>query len=143
MKPERIVISFDSDRFDVDAEPENDVNPIRGHSFLAWLAGELAPEGYRVDGPSTEDWGWYLDVEGPAGRYLVGATALPGAGKVADWTIQITRSRSIRERLRGAGRIGLADPLVRSVEQHVRKGAGATDVGIEVLDDRGRNVDEA
>jgi hypothetical protein len=140
MKPERIVISFDSDRFDVDAEPENDVNPIRGHSFLAWLARKLAPDGYRVDGPSTEDWGWYLDVVGPSGRYLVGASALPG-GKDVDWTIQISRSRSIRERLRGEGRIGLADPLVRTIEAHVREGSGASDVGVEALDGRGRNVD--
>lgn len=141
MKPDRVVIAFDSGLFDVETEPPNDVNPIRGHSFLAWLAPVLETGAYRVRGPFTEDWGWYLAVSGPAGRYIVGASALSPSSTIVDWTVQITRSRSLRERLRGAGRIGPADPLVRRIEATIREQVGATEVVVEVLDDRGRLMD--
>jgi len=141
-KPDRIEILFDSELFDIDTEPPNDINPIRGHAFLAWLAPRLVAAGYEVDGPNTEDWGWYLSVQGPPGRYMVGATALPFRGAVVDWSLQIVRARSIRERLRGEGRIGLEDPLVRWIESCVRKQVGASEIVVAVLDTRGMHFPE-
>ena len=141
MKPDRIEICFDSELFDVEAEPPNDINPIRGHSFLAWLAPRLEADGYRVDGPDTEDWGWYLEVVGPSGRYIVGAIAQPG--KVVDWMLQIWRSRTMRERLRGEGRISLADPLVRWIEACVREHIiDSSETFVLILDTRGQVIDE-
>jgi hypothetical protein len=142
MKPHSVTILFDSELFDVEAEPPNDINPIRGHSFLAWLSPRLEAAGHRVDGPDTEDWGWYLEAAGPSGRYVVGASAIPSRGKVVDWTLQITRARSIGERLRGEGRIGPADPLVRWIEACVREQVGASETVVEILDSRGRIVEE-
>ena len=45
-------------------------------------------------------------VRAPTGRYKVGASALPdrGDGPVY-WTVQMTRSRSLREWLTGKGRL--------------------------------------
>lgn len=137
-RPDRIEILFDSELFDVEAEPPNDINPIRGHVFLAWLSPRLGAAGYRVDGPHTEDWGWYIEVHGPSGRYTVGASALPFRGAVVDWTLQVTRARSIRERLRGEGRIGLADPLVCWIEVCIREQVEPSELVVEALDARGR-----
>ena len=43
------------------------------------------------------------------------------------------RSRSLRERWRGAGRIGTGDPLARLIERLVREEAGAADIDVEEL----------
>jgi hypothetical protein len=129
----KVMITFSSDKFDVTQEPPNRYNPIPGHSFLAWLGPWLARGGYQVEGPGNEDWGWYLEVRGPSGKYVVGSSATPDRGKVVDWIVQVWRSRSLRERLRGAGRIGTGDPLVLLIERLVREEAGATDIGVEDL----------
>jgi hypothetical protein len=140
MKPHTIEILFDSLRFDIEAEPPNNINPIRGHSFLAWLVPRLETAGYRVVGPGTEDWGWYLDVRGPAGTYLVGASATPTLLDGVDWTLQIRRARSFREWLRGTGRIHFDDPLVQWLEACVREHMGSTEIAVQLSDARGRTL---
>jgi len=55
------LISFDTAKFDLAAEPPNPINPIAGVSFLHWLREALG-EGYAVSEPAAEDWGWYVDV---------------------------------------------------------------------------------
>ena len=120
----KVMICFDSRKFDITAEPPNDINPIHGQSFLAWLRPELEGSGYAVDGPDTEDWGWYLEVAGPSGRYTVGASAMtsiePG---VVDWTIQVWRRRSLRELVQRKGRVSRTDALVQTLERLVREKA--------------------
>ncbi len=123
---------FVSRKFDLGAEPENDINPIRGQSFLAWLRPRLEGLGYTVDGPNTEDWGWYLDVRGPAKSHLVGASAID-CDEGAVWTIQLSRQRSFRECITGKGWITRDDPLVRLVERIVREETEATEVWYEEL----------
>jgi len=126
--PTRVWIELESAHFDVAHEPPNDINPIPGHALLAWLAPRLAREGYETDGPDTEDWGWYLDVWNPTDRYLVGATACPHDAGVS-WFVQIQRSRSLVEVLRGRGRITREDALARLVERLLRE---APTSGIDV-----------
>ena len=65
------VIAFRTARFDVSTESPNPINPIAGESVLNWLRPVLVEAGYRSTQPGTEDWGWYIDVEGPGGAYLV------------------------------------------------------------------------
>lgn len=125
-------VCFVSRKFDLEAEPENDINPIHGQSFLAWLRPRLEGLGYTVDGPDTEDWGWYLDVRGPTAGYIVGASALEFDEGV-DWTIQLSRQRSFREWITGKGWITREDPLVRLVERIVREETEATEVCYEEL----------
>lgn len=132
----RIMLFFDSRKFDINTEPPNDINPIHGHSFLAWLRPQLEGAGYEVDGPGTEDWGWYLEVAGPSGRYVVGASAMTAiqAG-VVDWTIQVWRCRSLREIFQRKGHVSRSDALVQTLEQLVREGAGdATETWTEEVE---------
>lgn len=136
----RVQIWFDSGRWDIESEPENDVNPIRGQSFLAWLRSELEALGYQVSGPDTEDWGWYLAVRCPGGHYQVGSIAWPSdkAGR-ADWMVQVWRHRSLRERLSGTGRMSRSDALMLALERIIREAAAdSTETWLEEVDARGR-----
>lgn len=125
-------VCFASGKFDLEAEPENDVNPIHGQSFLAWLRPRLEGLGYAVDGPDTEDWGWYLDVRGPTAGYIVGASAIADDDG-ACWTIQLSRRRSFREWITGKGWITRDDALVQLVERVVREETEAIEVWYEEL----------
>ena len=118
-----VVITFDSPKFDVEAEPENDINPIQGQSCLAWLRPKLEASGYVVEGPACEDWGWYLDVRDADHRYVLGAMAWPSDGPVVDWWLQVWRRRSFGEWLRGRGHIALEDALIeRTVDLLLTEG---------------------
>ena len=74
------VVSFSTGKFDVSTETPNPINPIAGQSILKWLRAELAKAQYTATEPDTEDWGWYIDVTGNDGSYLVGASADAGSG---------------------------------------------------------------
>jgi len=125
-------VCFVSRKFDVHSEPENDINPVRGQSFLAWLRPRLEGLGHRVDGPHTEDWGWYLDVRSPTKSYLVGAHAME-CPEGADWSIHLSRQRSFRDWITGKNWITRDDPLVRLVERIVREETEANEIWYEEL----------
>jgi hypothetical protein len=55
------LISLETAAFDLRAEPRNPINPIGGHSVLAWLRTALAPQAQLTE-PEAEDWGWYSMV---------------------------------------------------------------------------------
>lgn len=115
------VISFRTRRFDPSSEPRNPINPIAGESVLRWLAEELANKGYRCNDPDAEDWGWYMDVEGQGAGYLVGASAdVEGDGIDRDWTIQVHKHRSFKDRLLGGNKMTAVDPLSALIERIVR-----------------------
>ncbi len=46
----------------------DDINPIYGESVLKWLSEKLAGTGYEATEPATEDWGWYVYVEGQGAK---------------------------------------------------------------------------
>jgi hypothetical protein len=126
------VITFRSDRFDAAVEPPNPINPIAGESVLRWLREPLGRSGYEVTEPQPEDWGWYIGVSGPGGAYLVGASADAEAGPgPVDWTLQIHKPRSLRDRITGANRLATDDPLSGLIERLVRDGAAAADVEVD------------
>jgi hypothetical protein len=121
-----VLIHFGSRKFDITKEPENDINPIPGQSFLAWLRPRLEELGYMVEGPDTEDWGWYLEVQDAHARHMVGASAIPD-DPVA-WTVQVRRWRRVREWLfRTASPPQLDDPLVQTIFRFVCQIADAPD----------------
>ena len=110
------LIEFSTAKFDIEREPANDINPIAGQSVLAWMKPLLEESGFDVSTPGTEDWGWYLDVTGPSGRYLVGAMAMPGPdSSSAAWMLQVHRRRGIGARLRRKGRLDPRDPVLARV----------------------------
>jgi hypothetical protein len=116
------VISFRTARFDVSKETPNPINPIAGEGVLNWLRPELEKAHYRTTAPSTEDWGWYMDVEGSGGCYLVGASAdAEDPSPERDWTIQVHKSRSLTDKLLGREKMTLDDPLSALIERIVRE----------------------
>jgi hypothetical protein len=104
------LISFDSSRYDLAAEPPNPINPIAGVSVLHWLRETLG-DGYAVSEPDAEDWGWYVDVTRAGAVYLVGASAEANDRGGAHWMIQIHRHRSLKDKLTGANKLSPDDPL--------------------------------
>lgn len=118
------VLSFRTARFDVSRETPNQINPIAGQSVLEWLRQELMKAGYTATEPDTEDWGWYIDVEGNGASYLVGASAdAEGTESDVDWTVQIEKLRSVKDKLLGRNKMTPDDALSALVEKIVRADA--------------------
>lgn len=123
------VITFRTARFDVSLEPRNPVNPIAGHGVLAWLRDELARTGYEATEPATEDWGWYIDVVRADASYLVGASAdADDSEPNIEWTLQIHRTRTLKDKLFGRNTMTAADPLSSIIERTLR-----SEPAVEVL----------
>jgi hypothetical protein len=126
------VITFATGMFDISKEEPNPINPIGGQALLHWLGAKLAASGYRAGEPATEDWGWYVDVSGDGGTYLVGASGEPdGPATEIEWTVQIHRHRSFKDKLTGRNRMAPQDPLATLIERLVRGEAGFRDVHVE------------
>ena len=122
------VICFRTARFDISGETANPINPIAGQSVLNWLRQELAQHNFQSTEPGTEDWGWYIDVQAGGASYLVGASAdAEERAALVEWTVQVHRSRSLRDRLFGANKMTPDDPLATLVERIIR-----ADAAIEV-----------
>ena len=114
------VISFTTARFDTSTEASNPINPIAGQSVLTWLRKELAKSGYQSTAPSTEDWGWYIDVQGWDATYLVGASAdADGPGTEREWVVQVHKKRSFRDKLTGRNKMAADDLLFALIERIV------------------------
>lgn len=126
------VISFRTHKFDVNAEVPNPINPIAGQGVLVWLRSELAKAHYTATEPGTEDWGWYIDVTGNDGAYLVGASAdADGSTPNVEWVIQVHRHRSLTDKLLGRNTMAVDDPLVTLIERIVRADPQISDVSVE------------
>lgn len=138
-----LLISFKTNRFDVTKERPNESNAFAGEGLLKWLRAEIGNHQYASTEPDTEDWGWYIDVMGPAGSYLVGATAeveyKPGeeeaalsydvaADAILDWTVQIHKHRTLKEKLFGKNKMAVDDALGALIERIVRSDGTLKDV---------------
>ncbi len=126
------VISFRSQRFNPSTERPNPINPIPGESVLRWLRDKLSETRHKTTEPAPEDWGWYLDVSADGASYLVGASgdvADESTGSV-DWTVQIHKHRSLKEKITGANKLRADDALSGLIEQLIRQDSGAADVDV-------------
>jgi hypothetical protein len=129
------VITFRTSKFDVSKETPNDINPIAGESVLQWLCEELEGSSYESTRPSTEDWGWYVYVSGANVKYLVGASAdatEPAAS--VDWTIQIHKERSLKDKVTGANKLTPDDALSALIERIIRDEPSIADLEIDRSD---------
>ena len=53
---------------------------------------------YRVTEPDTEDWGWYINVEGADASYLVGASAEAADPTLTvEWLVHVHKNRSMKD----------------------------------------------
>lgn len=126
------VISFSTAKFDISAEPANPINPIFGVSVLEWIAQRLAGTPYTASQPGAEDWGWYISVEGDDAVYLVGASGQPERDPPEmDWTVQIDKQRSLKDKLTGRNRMTADDPLVALLEAAIRSEPAFRNVSVE------------
>lgn len=125
------VISFSTRKFDVSKETPNPINPIYGEAVLNWIREQLAGTPYTAGKPDTEDWGWYMSVEGDGGTYLVGASGEPEDTPEVEWTVQVHKQRSFRDKLAGRNRLAGDDPLVALLERIVRGEPDFRDVSSE------------
>jgi hypothetical protein len=115
------LITFATGKFDISKETPNDINPIAGQGVLNWIRQHLAGTGFTATEPRTEDWGWYIDVEGNGASYLVGASGEPDrAPPDVDWTIQLHRKRSAMDKLTGKNKLSGDDPLFALLERLAR-----------------------
>jgi hypothetical protein len=115
------VITFRTARFDVSKEKPNPINPVAGESVLRWLRDEIAKAGYRATEPDTEDWGWYIDVQADNSSYLVGASGdADTSTPVVDWTIQVHKARSMKDKMLGRNKMASDDSLSALIERIVR-----------------------
>jgi hypothetical protein len=129
------VITFRTSKFDISKETPNGINPIAGESVLQWLREELKGSSYESTSPSTEDWGWYVYVSGASAKYLLGASAdaTEPVAKV-DWTIQIHKERSLRDKIAGRNKLTPDDPLSALIERIIRAAPAVADVEIDRSD---------
>jgi hypothetical protein len=126
------IVSFRTSKFDVSAETPNPINPIAGQSVLKWLRAELAKAHYTATEPDTEDWGWYMDVTGSDGSYLVGASAdADGSTSDVEWVVQVHKHRSISDKLFGRNKMAEDDPLMAIIERVMSGDPQIADVSIE------------
>ena len=126
------LVGFRTSRFDVSTETPNPINPIAGQSVLGWLRGELEKAQYSSTEPATEDWGWYIDVKGADGSYLVGASAeVEGSTKDVEWIIQVDKHRTLKDKLLGRNKLAADDPLVALIERLVRADPEIADVSVD------------
>ena len=88
---------------------------------MRWLREELSKARYQVTEPATEDWGWYIDVEGRGASYLVGASAdAEERSPDLEWVIQVHKRRTVKDKLLGRNKMTADDPLAMLVERTVR-----------------------
>src|SRR5512134_1538022 len=100
------VISFRTAKFDVSKETPNPINPIAGQGVLNWLRQEIVKARYKSSEPDTEDWGWYIEVEGAGASYLVGASGdAEAASPDVDWVVQVHKVRSAKDKLLGRNKM--------------------------------------
>ena len=126
------VITFSTKKFDVSKETPNPINPIAGQSVLRWLREELAKSDCKSTEPDTEDWGWYIEVEAAGASYLVGASAdAESSSEPVEWTVQIHKIRSLKEKLLGRNKMTPDDPFSAMLESIVRADTTMEDVSVD------------
>lgn len=126
------LITFATTKFDISKEEPNDINPIAGQGLLKWLGTKLGSAGYKTTEPETEDWGWYIDVEGNTGTYMIGASGeAERPAPDVDWTVQIHKSRSLKDKLTGQNKQAADDPLTALIERFVRAETDFRDIHVE------------
>lgn len=68
-----------------------------GDDLGAWLKPRLEAQGYVVEGPDQEDWGWYLHCSKGTTRHYLNM----GFSADDEWLMWVERSRSLGDWIRG------------------------------------------
>ena len=124
------LITFQSNKFEPQAERENPINPIAGEAVLKWLRKQLAPD-YELSNPEPEDFGWCSSVSSGDNVYLVVASADLDQEQPIEWAIQIDRRRGIMDTLRGRNRHEPDDPLTAAIKSAVESEADFQEISVD------------
>lgn len=92
------IICFETDKFDAKSESTNDLNPIYGESLLLWLKDQLKEEAEITD-PDADNWGWYSYLQWKGKNYILCSSASEEANGHYEWTLQVDKKRSLKEKL--------------------------------------------
>jgi hypothetical protein len=114
----------------VSREPENPINPIRGTSLLEWLR-ERVPANLAMSAPAAEDWGWYSHVDWQGRSYMIGSCVHESPDGNHECVLQIDKSRSVKERLFGQGKMSVDDPCFTFFHNLIIQERAFTDVSVE------------
>jgi len=126
------IISFSTGTFDVSKETPNPINPIFGEGVLNWVRDKLSGTPYQASRPETEDWGWYITVEGNGATYMVGASGQPERpAPDMDWIIQVHKERSFKDKLTGRNKMTQDDPFVALLERFIRGEHAFRNISVE------------
>jgi len=125
------LVTFTSSQFDVAVETPNPINSIAGEGVLNWLREKLRSAGYDVTAPEPEDWGWYVYVKDRESSYLVGASSDVDQSAPREWTIQIHRERSLKDKLFGRNKLADDDAVSARIEAFVRESSEAQNVHVD------------
>lgn len=109
------LIRFNTNKFNLEEEKENSINPIHGYSVGEWLKPILEGNNINVTKIDDEDWGWYCYATVDSQKYLIGFIALPGDNEKAQIMIQIHKERSFFERLFGKNKLSSNEALIKII----------------------------
>ena len=102
---------------DTPASLADNVNGIAGASLAAWLGAELRRAGLQVSETWAEDHGWAFGVEAGGAKYLCACSLEPAdAAGPAEAHVQVTKVRSIGDRLFGRNRLADSDVVLAAVQ---------------------------
>ena len=133
-------ILFTTSRFNATEVKEHFINDCCfGEDLAKWLKVRLVARGLECDDPGQEDWGWYLPVSNGVIKYTLNCSAMtdPDAGPQtsndAEWRIVVVRHRTLKEKLKGEGRIQLNDPVLSWVFELCQSEPDFADARVETL----------
>ena len=126
------LITFRTAKFEITKETPNPINPLAGESVLNWIRESLGDSGYEMTAPQPEDWGWYMNVAGAGGSYLVGATAEAESEEAETaWAIQIHKKRGLMAKFSGKNKIPAHGDFSALVEALVRSESTVNEIEVD------------
>ncbi len=84
-----------------------------------------------MSAPEAEDWGWYSHIDLRGRTYMVGSCAHEGPDGNHEWMLQIDKSRSLKERLLGQGKMSSDDPCFKLLHDLIAQEPGFTEISVE------------
>src|SRR5712675_2221435 len=118
-------ILFKTGRFNLSKVRQHFINPCCfGEDLAAWLRLKLSERSIEVREPYQEDWGWELPVTHGSDSYYLCMSGNSDESSTnkdeGEWGIIIEKRRSIKQRLRGTGKIAANDRMVSTIEEILR-----------------------
>jgi hypothetical protein len=115
-------ILFKTGRFNLSKVGQHFINPCCfGEDLAAWLRLKLSERSIEVREPYQEDWGWELPVTHGSDSYYLCVSGNSDESSTnideGEWRIIVEKRRSIRQRLRGAGKIDAEDKMARTIQE--------------------------